>query len=228
MATAEDAQDMTLDPGDLNDTDEGILDMLAEGRCTPRYIAGELDLQQPYVNQRLKRLVEHDHVERIDRGLYELTDDPRSEGGTGDIEAAMAGGATDEGMDDEEVAAAADRHMEARSDDGNGDGLRAKMEAKLADLDVPGRPPEVEETRREAIKFAWETLREAGEMQPRELANETFHEFEDDPNLGYSAGGSRYDGYQLWDNCVREVLRELPGVHPGSGSGGWSFHEDDD
>jgi hypothetical protein len=64
-------------------------------------------------------------------------------------------------------------------------------------------------------------------MQPKELADKTFHEFEDDPDLGYSASGSRFDGYQLWDNCIREVLRELPGVHPGSGSGAWEFHEDD-
>jgi predicted transcriptional regulator len=77
MAAAEEPPDMTLDPDDLNDTDEGIIQMLTEGRCTPRYIAGELDLQQPYVNQRLKRLVEHGHVKRIDRGLYELGDDPR-------------------------------------------------------------------------------------------------------------------------------------------------------
>jgi hypothetical protein len=58
------------------------------------------------------------------------------------------------------------------------------------------------------------------------LADKTFHKFEDDPNLGYSASSSRYDGYQLWDSCIREVLRELPGVYPGGGSSGWSFRED--
>ena len=70
---------LMLDPEDLNGTDEGILDMLAEGRCTPRYHAKKLDKQQPYISQRLKRLVEHGHVERVDRGLYELVADPRDD-----------------------------------------------------------------------------------------------------------------------------------------------------
>jgi len=59
------------------DTDAGILELLADGRITPRYAAAELDRQQPYISQRLKRLLEHGHVRRVDRGLYELTDDPR-------------------------------------------------------------------------------------------------------------------------------------------------------
>jgi len=82
MSTPADVQDV-LESDDLNTTDRGIVRMLTEGRCTPRYLAGELGLQQPYVNQRLKRLVEHGHVERIDRGLYELRDDPREEDGDG-------------------------------------------------------------------------------------------------------------------------------------------------
>jgi DNA-binding Lrp family transcriptional regulator len=58
---------------DLNRTDRDILRLLKAGRCTPRYLANELDLQQPYVSQRLRRLVEHNRVRRVDRGLYELT-----------------------------------------------------------------------------------------------------------------------------------------------------------
>lgn len=70
---------VTLNPDQLNNTDAGIVDLLREGRITPRYAAGELDKQQPYINQRLKRLVEHGHVRRVDRGLYELVEAPRGE-----------------------------------------------------------------------------------------------------------------------------------------------------
>ena len=73
---AEVETDMALQQEDLNETDEGILRLLADGRCSPRYLAEELDRQQPYISQRLKRLVEHGHVRRVDRGLYELTDSP--------------------------------------------------------------------------------------------------------------------------------------------------------
>lgn len=60
---------------ELSDTDDAILDMLEEGRCTPRYIAKEIDKSRPHVTNRLKRLVEHGIVERVDRGLYELIEE---------------------------------------------------------------------------------------------------------------------------------------------------------
>lgn len=65
----------------LNPTDEIVLDYLSEGRVTPSYIASEEEeLESGNVNNRLARLVEHGYVERLDRGLYELIDDPREEG----------------------------------------------------------------------------------------------------------------------------------------------------
>lgn len=66
-----------LNPDDLNDTDEALLDLLAEGRVTPRYARLELDISREYVSQRLRRLEEHGHVEKVDRGLYGLLSDPR-------------------------------------------------------------------------------------------------------------------------------------------------------
>lgn len=68
-----------LSPGQLNDTDIRILDELQEGRVTPSYLADQLDISRPYASERLKRLVEHEHVERIAGGLYELADDPRED-----------------------------------------------------------------------------------------------------------------------------------------------------
>jgi hypothetical protein len=119
----------------------------------------------------------------------------------------------------------------ARSDDESLDDssneigdLRAEMEAALEQLHVKGRANKVERTRRQAIKYAWERLREEGSMRPRDIANDTFGAFFDNPDLGYStAGGDRYAGYQMWDNCVREVLKQLPGVHQSGRT--WQFKE---
>ena len=61
----------------LNETDDRILTKLQEGRNVPANIAEELDLSRQYVQQRLRRLEEHEHVRNIGRGVYELIDDPR-------------------------------------------------------------------------------------------------------------------------------------------------------
>jgi len=60
---------------DLNSADESIAEVLEEGRNTPSNIARRLDYSREYVSQRLKRLREHGLVERVDRGLYELSVD---------------------------------------------------------------------------------------------------------------------------------------------------------
>lgn len=66
-----------LSPDDLNRTDKEVLGVLAGGRVTPRFVADELDVSRTYASERLKRLVEHSHVEKVAPGLYELVDDPR-------------------------------------------------------------------------------------------------------------------------------------------------------
>lgn len=70
--------EVALEPDDLNETDEAILDELVEGRVTPQYIADQLDISRPYASEKLKRFVEHGHVEKLASGLYELKDDPRN------------------------------------------------------------------------------------------------------------------------------------------------------
>lgn len=77
--------EMGLSSADLNDLDNEILDCLHEGRATPTLIKRLLErngtreeVSRQYVNQRLKRLSEHEHVENLlNTGVYELTDDPR-------------------------------------------------------------------------------------------------------------------------------------------------------
>ena len=60
---------------ELSQTDEKIIEMLEEGRCTPNYIADELDLSRQHITNRLRRLEEHKLVEKVHRGLYELVED---------------------------------------------------------------------------------------------------------------------------------------------------------
>ena len=69
-----------LTPDDLNDTDDAVLDVLRTGRVTPQYAADEMGVSRTYASERLKRLVEHNHVEKVAPGLYELVDDPRDDG----------------------------------------------------------------------------------------------------------------------------------------------------
>ena len=59
--------------------DREILALLLEGRCTPGYLAEETGEQQPWVSQRLSRLVDAAIVEKVHRGLYELADEYRTE-----------------------------------------------------------------------------------------------------------------------------------------------------
>jgi len=68
-----------LEPRQLNETDEEILDFLARdgGRVTPSWAADETGNQRAYVSQRLKRMKEHGHVAHPHRGLWVLVDDPR-------------------------------------------------------------------------------------------------------------------------------------------------------
>jgi len=171
MVTAEEDSDMTLDPEDLNKTDEGIFRMLTEGRCTPRYIAGELDLQQPYVNQRLKRLVEHGHVTRVDRGLYELDSDPRE--AAEEDEQSAGRGVYEQAVEDREPAEPEDA-QERASDITEGDGDLAAVVNDVAEGwdDTPDRL----EARKAAALAVLEYAREQGSVSKKEAKEELYPE----------------------------------------------------
>lgn len=75
---------VTLTDDDLNDWDRQILDYLKEGRATPGLVRkfllrdGSESITRQYINGRMKRLEEHDHLENVlDSGVYELVNDPR-------------------------------------------------------------------------------------------------------------------------------------------------------
>ncbi|WP_435552933.1 winged helix-turn-helix transcriptional regulator [Natrinema sp. CGMCC1.2065] len=66
---------MALDRSDLNGADKAIIAALREGRNIPSNLADELDYSREYVSSRLKRLREHDIVENIGGGVYELIEE---------------------------------------------------------------------------------------------------------------------------------------------------------
>lgn len=74
---------MTLTEDELNELDKKILDVLTEGRATPTLVKNILEergteVSRQYINQRMKRLSEHSHIENLfDTGVYELVIDPR-------------------------------------------------------------------------------------------------------------------------------------------------------
>ena len=74
---------MALSEEELNELDNQILDALADGRATPTLLTKIFEekgteVSRQYVNQRLKRLAEHDHIKNLfDTGVYELLTDPR-------------------------------------------------------------------------------------------------------------------------------------------------------
>ena len=70
-------QRSVLEPRQLNEADHEILDELHKGRASPSYLAEQTGIEQTYINQRLRRLDEHGHVENLARGLWEIADDPR-------------------------------------------------------------------------------------------------------------------------------------------------------
>lgn len=75
-----------LEPRQLNEADQEILDELHEGRASPSYLSERTGVEQTYINQRLRRLDEHGHVENLARGLWELVDDPRDDVDAGEAD----------------------------------------------------------------------------------------------------------------------------------------------
>lgn len=185
---------------ELREIDEKILGLLEEGRCTRRYLGEQLGVTGEYVYQRVDLMSKLGIIRVIHDGFYELADET-----PGDVDEA-----TEPDLSPE---------PESETDD-----LRARMEDALAALEIPGRSETVEETRRDAIRWAWEYLRDAGEAKSRDIANATFEEFRDE-KINYKPSKSRFDGYGLWDNCVRDALKELPGVEgPGDRGDTWFFN----
>lgn len=64
-----------IDEDEFTDTELEIVDMLADGRCTPAYLAEELGISQEYTRSRLGELKRLGLVEQVHRGLYALAEE---------------------------------------------------------------------------------------------------------------------------------------------------------
>ena len=138
-------------------------------------------------------------------------------------------GSHDRAVDDEQDRALVEDDQEDSddqegSDDDLPDELQRRMESQVASMDIKGRPTAVKRARRDALIYAWDRLREEGEMQPKRLADDVIGQFFDNPDLNYSVSASGHPGYQLLDNFLREAMLDLPGVH--STGRVWQFRED--
>jgi hypothetical protein len=69
--------DADVSTDSMRDVDAKILKLLTEGRVTAPYVSARTEYSLQYSRDRLKRLCEHGHVEKIHSGLYQLIDDPR-------------------------------------------------------------------------------------------------------------------------------------------------------
>jgi len=68
-----------MDTEELIESDRKVLDVLSEGRATPRFLVEESGLSKQTVHNRLNVLAAAGHVQKISKGLYELVDDPRDD-----------------------------------------------------------------------------------------------------------------------------------------------------
>lgn len=215
---------MTLAADDLNDTDTRILAMLAEGRCTPRYLAGELGQGQPYISQRLKRLREHGHIKRVDRGLYELVDDPRDADGDESATDAAQAGADDSGGEETvtpPVDADTDREALAQLDTDRRDYVRQQARRHLGETYSTWGEERVEDGAA-AVVAAYEYLREEGSASMREFVNQVAVEHPAGYDIEPVPEGERFRG-AWWRKVVEPVLESLEDVEKPSGGGKWRY-----
>lgn len=142
-----------LEPRQLNDADEKILDELHRGRASPGFLAERTGVEQTYINQRLRRLDEHGHVENLSRGLWELVDDPREDTPADQDEADLRGRLQDalEARDDakahadrleERVAELEEQATAGALDEADLQRIRSGVDAARTALD--GRDPRID------------------------------------------------------------------------------------
>jgi len=104
------------------------------------------------------------------------------------------------------------------------DSVRAQAEQRIDDMDIPGSGA-VQRNRRDALLWAWDYLRQEEKAQSSQIANATYGAFWD-RDLDYGVQ-SQYPGRGLWQLCLRDRLRELPGVDaPPSRGRTWEFVDD--
>lgn len=62
-----------------SENEEQVIDVLKDGRATPKLIKEETDLNDQQINYGMNQLIAAGWVEKVSKGLYELRADPRTE-----------------------------------------------------------------------------------------------------------------------------------------------------
>lgn len=189
---------------DLNDADESIIDALREGRNTPSNLAREFDYSREYVSQRLRRLREHDVVERVDRGLYELVEE-------------NAPAAGDESGQQRREEPAPPQPEPAAA--GGEESPETDVEDALDAVDFPSGRDREECV--DAVRAAYEYLQSEGPATMRDFVGDVMP----DHPVGYDVPdlepGERYRG-AWWRKVVKPGLQALPDVEsPPRGASEW-------
>ncbi|WP_254523283.1 MarR family transcriptional regulator [Natrinema caseinilyticum] len=64
---------------DPTTNEEDVLEILEEGRATPKYLKERTNLNDQQINYALNQLIAAGWVNKVTTGLYELEGDPRNE-----------------------------------------------------------------------------------------------------------------------------------------------------
>lgn len=196
-----------MDETDLLDSDRAIVDVLADGRATPRYLVEETAFTKQTVHNRLNVLVAAEHVEKITDGLYELVDDPREDSRPMDEQIAARSGAE---VQDE---------IDQRRENEEWADLRERFKEHLAQ-----RPPQ-KRIAKEAVMHTIELLREEGPLQTNEIQSRVYERLGEND---YKNARGMWQSIQRYMGSVDESKSygPIPGIIK-IGHGEWNYSGDE-
>jgi DNA-binding transcriptional regulator YhcF (GntR family) len=90
--------------------------------------------------------------------------------------------------------------------------LAARVDEALAGMDVPGASEMMQSWRRDAVRAAFEHLREAGALEASSIVDAV-----------YATHAAGYDSEEAWWGMVAPRLGQLPGVEQGEDGEPWRF-----
>lgn len=231
---------MTKD--DLTPSDRRILETLKTGRATPRYLADELELERPYVSNRLAELEVRDRVRIVDRGLYELASGEMvhlSEDFAEEIYRRKGRGTSYAEYLEQQVRDGEESPAVAQPDEPVPTETADTTESPVAEespstetadttigqdditqlYDELSGEGDILASRADAVVDMWELLKREGSAE-----KDDFLEVVDPDDVDYKHGDS------VWSNMVKgmDTLRALPGVEtPPTGRTTWRFRHDE-
>lgn len=195
---------------DLNEADQKIKEVLQEGRNTPSNLASELGYTREYISQRLKRLREHDLVERVGRGLYEWSEDDISESDSSE-EAGKPVGKPETEKTDTEVKEEIYEELDATeppTDEINTPDISSRVQEVVEDVAEGWDDDERLQNRKQAAAEVLHHAVETGEAVGKSS------EIVEEVREKYPVVGQNEETY--WRKNIRDVLSEVGDYSRGS------------